>query len=112
MKLKHVVLIVLAAIALYVAWPAVDELRAGLVDLVKVSQSAPAAAGPELRMSAPVVYPAVDTALYQQAQPTAVMPTQTISPGRLADCAYNQATGARVSSACPANAAELLGQGR
>lgn len=30
----------------------------------------------------------------------------------LADCAYGQGTGARVSPNCPANAAEMLGQGR
>jgi len=36
----------------------------------------------------------------------------SLTPGQLANCAYAQSTGRRASPLCPANAAELLGQGR
>lgn len=81
-----------------------------------------AVATPTLAPAAPAYVPAVPTAVPVIIAPSAdnAAPMVSIAAGAvteaqaqfLADCAYGQANGLRVSPSCPVNAGAMLGQGR
>ncbi|MEK9770642.1 MAG: hypothetical protein VW683_17165 [Betaproteobacteria bacterium] len=81
-----------------------------------------AVATPTLAPSAPAYVPAAPTAVPVIIAPSAdnAAPMVSIAAGTvteaqaqfLADCAFGQANGLRVSPSCPVNAGTMLGQGR
>ena len=124
MKAKDVLLIVLVALALYVLWPFLEGLRADL--------AARPAAGPELRMAAPVLVevqpvatstpapPVIVTVVMEvtrllpappatatatAVQPTAVQVQPTATPGAYFDaaCAAASAANRRAPARCSSN---------
>lgn len=120
------------------AWATVTEERDNWVDTIKPKAPAVIVATPTLAPAAPEAAPVQATAVPQpqtaaipatmvpvivnevQPAPEQAGPMVNIAAGTvteaqaqfLADCAYGQGTGARVSPNCPANAAAMLGQGR
>lgn len=99
--------------AVIVATPtlAPDAPEAAPVQATAVPQPQPAAIPPTM---VPVIVNEVQPAP-EQAEPMVDIAAGTVTEAQaqfLADCAYGQGTGARVSPNCPANAAAMLGQGR
>lgn len=115
--------ITLAVIAMLIVR---DKANVTGLDLTNAIVRPPVAvATPTLAPAAPVYVPAAPTAvpvtvIDVQSAPEPVAPMVSIAAGTvteadaqfLADCAYGQANGLRVSPSCPVNAGAMLGQGR
>lgn len=111
--------IALAVIAMLIAR---DKMTVTGLDLTNAIVRPPVAvATPTLAPAAPAYVPAAPTAVpVIIAAPEPAAPMVSIAAGTvteaqaqfLADCAYGQANGLRVSPSCPVNAGAMLGQGR
>ncbi len=111
--------IALAVIAMLVIR---DKVSVSGLDLTNAIVRPPVAvATPTLAPAAPVYVPAAPTAVPviiaapEPAEPMVNIAAGIVSEAQaqfLADCAYGQANGLRVSPSCPDNAGVMLGQGR
>lgn len=110
------------ALAVIVMLIARDKMAVSGLDLTNAIVRPPVAvATPTLAPAAPVYVPVAPTAVpVIIAAPETTAPMVNIAAGTvteadaqfLADCAYGQANGIRVSPNCPLNAGAMLGQGR
>ena len=110
------------ALAVIVMLIARDKMNVSGLDLTNAIVRPPVAvATPTLAPAAPVYVPAAPTAVPviiaapEPAEPMVNIAAGIVSEAQaqfLADCAYGQANGLRVSPSCPDNAGVMLGQGR